>query len=170
VRPCIIHPSYLASRMSFLHTGDHPSPPACYLPARCVPPAAGQGPSSAPEPADSLHCDKGQAERTWCCCCRRRRPRLQALPQQPSAPACHVGGSSSWATGQLKLRQIQFNTSALYTANRMPGGAMERRRSSALQGLPPAEVASVAATEALRLCGSIRAAAADVPTCRRDCR
>ena len=47
---------------------------------------------------------------------------------------------------------------------------MERRRSSALQGLPPAVAASVAATEALRLCSSIRAAAADVPTCRRDCR
>lgn len=46
---------------------------------------------------------------------------------------------------------------------------MERRRTGSL-GLPPAEAATLAASEALQLCAALRAAAADTPTCRRDCR
>jgi hypothetical protein len=38
------------------------------------------------------------------------------------------------------------------------------------RGLPPAVAAAVAAADSLRLCDSIRAAALEVPTCRRDCR
>jgi hypothetical protein len=47
---------------------------------------------------------------------------------------------------------------------------MEMYRKGSSRGLPPAVAAAVAAADSLRLCDTIRSAAAEVPTCRRDCR
>lgn len=79
----------------------------------------------------------------------------QAWSLSPSAPA---GGSYTWHINQLEGRK----------GAGAAGGMAERTDTPA--ALVAAKAAAATAGQALKLCSTLRRAAADTPTCRRDCR
>ena len=128
----LVHSGLVPCIRDVLPARGHPPTPTGLLPASPLR-ASGSQAGGSPRrrsPANGLQCDIGHAERTGVLL--PPPPLPQALPQQPSAPACPADGSSlSWSRGHRKFRHTPARHLSTLHSQRMPGGVMERRRSCA---------------------------------------